>query len=357
MNSHTNHGNRLPISGNEGWRQMQLLLNQQLPVHSQFSKRKKWMAYVATLLLVTSGMFISIPLNKPFLFSFEDGGKDIVTVPATSKTNLQLVKKQARPKTAVKEQALLHVSGEVPETAAVINTSSKKREDNNVTTIHQPANATDTCVYPATDISVTAAVEKQKFKTNSSWNLLAGIGVNAVVGTRQDWQPYPLVVARYNINKRWYITTGLGVYSPVVSGISGISKTVNVNDTANNIQLYKEITNYNTLYYADIPLAAGMAISKKFTVQAGLQASVLLNKKSTTTTEVYDFQTPASVTLDRQSPLAFRKVDYRFVAGIRYTINKAVVGLDYQQALQPVNKGSGAGNNKVIAMSVVFTIK
>jgi len=383
MNNDTYHSNRLPISGSEGWQQMQLLLNKQLPVQKQFI-RKKWLAYTIALLLCIGSMFISLPLNTPLLFSVEGVSKDVAPLSVTSQVNTLQEKNYHQKHTkalpffnpltgdtlqhtspVATEKAWLPGREVLSETAEVITSLSKGKEDKNIFTLQQPANATDTAdIAAATGTSTAAAFEKHR-ASNNPFNLLAGIGLNAVVGPHQNLQPYPVAVARYNLNKRWYVAAGVAAYSPVASAISGVSKTVYVNDTVNNVQLYKETTTYNPLYYADIPVTAGIRISKKLAVQAGVQVSVLLNKRTNKTTASYGFRgtaatiTPQPAMVDRQTetPIPLRNIDYRFVTGLRYTINKTVVGLDYQQALEPAGKGSGNSSNKVIALSVVFKIK
>jgi hypothetical protein len=387
MNRDLYHSNQLPISANEGWQQMQLLLNKQLPVQKQFTGTKKILVYTAILLLCSGSMFISLPLNAPLLFSVIRVGHDAVPAMVNSHINFLQAKNYSKknadtlhffkpltgnilthPNLVVAAEILLPGSDKLSAMNAIINPLSTAKEDENTATFRQPVNTPDTTVTPAaTGTPATAEVEKRKAKSKPFWSLLAGISINAVVGTHQNLQPYPMVVARYHINKQLYVAATVTAYSPVASNVSGVTKTVYANDTANNVQLYKETTTHNTLYYADIPLTAGISISKKVAVQAGVQLSVLLNKKTTTTLAPYDFLIngissaiiPQSAFAGRQTetPLSVRKIDYRFVTGVRYTINKTVFGLDYQQSLQPAGKGSGTTCNKVIALSVVLKIK
>lgn len=172
-----------------------------------------------------------------------------------------------------------------PPTKESIDENSAIDEQANVTSV-----TIKTPVATSANTLTSAGDKIINTRNKRSWGLLAGIGVNAAIGQQQNLQLYPIVVAKHNINSEFFITAFAAGCSPVASNISGLSKTIYLNDTVNNIQLYKETTTYNNFYYVDIPLAAFINISKKFAVQAGILLNLLLNKKSKKITTSYDFQ-------------------------------------------------------------------
>ncbi len=378
MNSGADNNNRLSITSKEGWQQMQLLLNEHIPCSQQFSNKKKRLPYAVATLLSTACIFISLQLNTMLLFSVVSSN---YAAPIVNYTDLQFAKKHSKINTKAilffnrlthyKKQhsnlvfivdTLLPGSNDIAKMEVTVLFKSLKSADENVNAIRQIVTIGDTIKVPnVVDVLTSNAVKKSSAKNKPYWNFLAGIGVNVNIGTHPNLQPYPTVQGRYNINKEIYFAAAVGIYSPVAVAMRGVSKTVYLNDTVNNVLLYKESTFLNSLHYVDIPLSAGVNINKKIALQAGVQVSVLLGKKSKKIITPYDFQmnSVGAVTAFRQqeNPIPVSKIDYRFVTGIRYTINKTVFGVDYQQALQPVSKGSGDGGNKMIALSVIFKMK
>ncbi|MDN3654194.1 hypothetical protein QWZ08_01075 [Ferruginibacter paludis] len=83
---------------------------------------------------------------------------------------------------------------------------------------------------------------------------------------------------------------GLTAGSVVTTSGHGVSKAVYLNDIASNIQFYNKVTRYTRLYYADLPLLAALKLGKRWSVEDGLQASVLLNINSKEAIDKYDFQ-------------------------------------------------------------------
>ena len=378
----------LPIYGNEGWQQMELLLNRHLPVQKKMINKRLLQSYRAAMLFFTPLLFISLPLNTGILLLGMLRNTGVAAAQNTTVTFLPAALNSAKNSKGLATYLNKFGSGKkncVPlffnhevavdtsnsmfsaktitaPTQESIDESSVINKQVNATsvTIKDPAATTTDTLTPATGKSI-------NIRNKRSWSLLAGIGANAAIGQQQKLQPYPIAVAKYNISSKFYIAASAAACSLVASNISGVSKTIYLNDTVNNIQLYKETTTYNTLYYVDIPLTAGINISKKFAVQAGMQLSWLLNKKATKITAPYDFQmnsiaainTDPSITANAQQQYSVpvRNIDYRFITGLRYTINKVVIGADYQYGLQPAGNGSNNSRNKVIALSVVFKIK
>lgn len=222
---------------------------------------------------------------------------------------------------------------------------------------------------PSADSSKPAA--KNKPQRKGSWDLLAGLGVNASIGEKQNLQPYPMATLRYNVNKKLFVALGAAVASPVSVSSKGISKTVLLNDSARNVNFYNNVKHYSRLSYVDIPLTAGVKIGKRFAVQAGVQASVLLDSKTTTAIDKYDFQmnmstdfpgtllTSAPAVSEENYTVKARKIDYRFTGGIQYTVNKASFHLNYQYAPKAALSGEhvSRAKNELISVGVQFKLK
>jgi hypothetical protein len=102
---------------------------------------------------------------------------------------------------------------------------------------------------------------------NMPWGLSAVLAINVVEGKQQNLQPYPTAEVKYNLNFSFFIAAGLSLLSPKPGTVSGITKTVYVNDTVNNISLNNEVVSYDRLRYADIPLTAGVNVTKKLMFQ------------------------------------------------------------------------------------------
>jgi hypothetical protein len=386
MNRHLHDNNPLPIAANEGWQQMQLLLHQHLPAKKQFVSINKKRGYAIAVLLFSVCMFFSFTLNTAVLFSLITYGNDVAAPELTARNILQVAKNNpeknvlvvpgfSKPGSYTKpgydiaynNGIALPVNNEIPFAAAAISFQPAENMDENEQAGKQVTVLTDTAKAPAAiDKNELSAIKTSNTKHKPSWSLLAGAGININTGRQQNLQPYPMVVARYNISTKFYFSAAVTACSPVASAVKGKSSTVYLNDTANNVQLYTQTNITSPLYYADIPVAAGFNISKKFAVQAGTQLSVLLGKKSKKITSPYDYRMNAAATIpppnvmpygQTEPPVNIRKIDYRFTTGIRYTMNKTVIGLDYQYALRTAGKGNTGINNKVIALSVVLKIK
>ncbi len=386
MNRDIHHITDLPITGNEGWQQMQLLLNERMPAKKQWLNKRLLVSYAATTLLITALLFISLQLNTTILFSGMARNTGLAIVQKSTATVLPSAINSFKKSTRVVISAnnfanynknisplFLNKKLDLPLHLNALNSSATIAEqlmentDENSET-DKPLNTTinNAVESPAVAAKNTVALplnKTVKTKRNGYWSLLAGISINVVTGKHQHLQPYPVAVAKYNINSIFYLAASMAAYSPVASNIRGVSQTMYVNDTANNIRLDKETT-ARPLYYADIPITAGINISKKWSVQGGIQLSVLLNKKTNKTITSYDYrnQSPPvypmiATSAEQEYTMPVRNVDYRFITGLRYTINKTVIGIDYQYALQPAGKGIHNSRNKVVALSAVFKIK
>lgn len=168
--------------------------------------------------------------------------------------------------------------------------------------------------------------------------------INMVTGKHQNLQPYPVALAKYNINSTFYISGAIVAYSPVASKLNGVSKTVYLNDSGNNTWVYKKTNVSRPLYDVDIPLTAGINLLKKLTVQTGIQLSVVLNKKPIKIMAACYYKSTAAPvdpltagSAQQQYTVLVLNMDYRFITGIRYAMKKDVIGIDYEYALQPAS--------------------
>lgn len=210
-----------------------------------------------------------------------------------------------------------------------------------------------------------------KNSAHGSWNISAGLAMNAMMGEKQSLRPYPAAEIRYNISDRFYVSAGLAPGSPLAVSSRGIDKRVYLNDTSNNVNFYNNVKHYSRLTYADVPLMAGVKISKKINIQAGVQASVLMHTKTTSAIEQYDFQmvmsnglpanliTAAPPVSEEKYKVSARKIDYRFVAGVQYDIGKASLNLNYQHASRTALKGNQVSSkrNELISLGIQFNIR
>lgn len=378
--------NGLPVSAAEGWMQMQSLLNKNLPVKKEMNTVSRLLSFLPAIFLSGIFLFSSLQLDNHLFHIPFFGSKPLLGA------NTTLVTSALLPVIAKQQKALdnsfttsrlnkvnlpyeIYVS---PDEEEMISTMATERVRNlhyindileNKTRINLPVKA---ITLSGNNINNNLLTGEPKNKLAlKSWGLSAGIAMNIAAGKQQDLQPYPVAEVRYQISQRFFIAGGLSLLSPVAGNVSGISKTVYVNDTVNNISLYNEIEKHDRLRYADVPLTVGMNINKKLTLQAGMQVSVLMNKRKTTSLQPYDFQMN-NISLPDTSPLVgmaanpqqefdvrMRNTDYRFIAGLRYQFNRASAGLFYQHRLQSTGTGSSKSTTpgNLVTLNLSWKIK
>jgi hypothetical protein len=214
---------------------------------------------------------------------------------------------------------------------------------------------------------------KLKNNRNNHWQLYAGLAVNSSLGKAQNFRPYPTATLQYNVTEKLFLALGLSVGSPVATRHLAITNTTLLNDTVNNVRLFHNVKQYYNAIYADLPLVAGFKLNKKISLQAGLQASILLTAKTRTLVEAYDFQmrlatqtingtwqgnnlTPAGATNNK---VEARKIDYRFSTGMRYKLNRATFGLSYTYSLKPMLLGdvTSQSRNSLVSLNMQHTFK
>jgi hypothetical protein len=378
------------ISANDGWHQMQTLLNEHLPIKRQIFNSNQQLPYVYTLTFLVIFLFSTLQLNN-LIVRISAGGnvsRSILNAGRSPNTiglnknkpfltltnfpgNFTLIKKN----TALlnfNEDPVWRINRNNSNIIIHNTTESNKESMMNDFIKRKPGNPVNT---PVATIPGDAILPSKDPGNNeiekSSWSLFGGIGLNASVSNSQNLQPYPFAEARYNITPHIYVAAGLSAWSPVSTGTSGISKTIYLNDTINNISLYNENTIYNHLHYTDIPLSVGINVTKNISIQSGIQMSVLLNKRTKKVSSPYDFQmnrisapviaplTPMAANMQTDYDVRLHKIDYRFFAGIRYTLKKKAVGIMYQHGLQSIGSGihTKKNSNHVFTLNVLFQIK
>lgn len=411
------HNEKLPVNADDGWKQMQELLDKHLPVQKPVTYRSKLMPYagvallilmlVVTFTLLNESVFEPIAGIKISTNAIEDKGAPNKPMVSHSETENGLNQTAfSSEKTSAASPAPVAVSYPLEKTN--LNPGAGSRKDIQAAAnaaLHTPANKTgkadqntteerrtpsleekiveekaqtgEVADEPATtaDSSQEQSVAEQpaiakKSTKKSNWNLYGGLSVNFTLsGSAKNFQPYPVAEATYAITPRLYLSTGVAVYAPVETNSTIKGRPVYINDTVSNIRMYNEKLSYQQFHYLDIPLAIGMNITKHLSVQSGLQLSVLLNKKKEKSIEQYDFQmnsvrVPVYTSLAPMLPpepveeVKISKTDVRFHAGLKYHFKKFSAGATYQQGLQPVISNTTKGNkNSVFALSLLFKIK
>jgi len=408
-----------PVSAEEGWMQMEQLLDKHMP-----ARRRRIIAYwpygVAASLLVAATVavfyFKTNNNHQPAVATKEQktgSSQQQDNNPALQKEDNQ-VTAQPENNIAYRKQnnsldnhyTLRSLSSNPSKNIADYSTGAERTVTENNQAVIAPNNATN--ALPSTvenaitgitgDNSITASTEnnnknkqqvlpadnlptpsliKPAKQSKGSWNFSAGMGVNmATAGNTQSLQPYPVAEAKYNINNRLFVSAGVAPYAPTTASASGVDKSTIVNDLAQNVSHYDERTTYSRVNYLDVPLMAGVHITKNFSLQGGVQVSWMLNSKSQKTYETYDLMMNrvettttmqanigptfnAGTIVEKESEISVRKTDYRYVAGLQYSLKKATIGLQYQQGLQPVLYGANSSGkkNNLVSLKVNFRIK
>jgi hypothetical protein len=395
MNGNLHDSAGLPISANEGWQQMHTLLNAHLPVEKPRIKRKFMLQYFsAAAIFMVIFFFKALQLDNGLNNKFDLNGVQASSavntgIDTSATTNIvatdlsyNIDGNRSRGASIIKDNLLIGGQDFEPvnrsstfdpimvpvEAAQNINASAP--EFTGVSQLVQPLIADRKTI---SNDSATVAVEERKKdrKPTRYFELLAGIGVNTAINKVQNLQPAPIGEIRYHVSKRVFVAAGVTAYSPVTTSTSGLSKTVYLNDTLNNINLYNETTTYKKLRYVDVPISVGINVTKRFSIQMGAQVSVLVNKKQSKELKTYDFQMntlamPANLPVFTMRPIpeqnyevGIRNVDCRFIAGVRYNLKNASIGMMFQQGLQTVGKGNLTDNNKnqVVSLNLLCKLR
>lgn len=401
MNRQLHNCDEVFISPQQGWEQMHLLLDEKLPVKNE-NPAKKFHLRIAGASLLIVFLMSTLPLNNTAIINSINKNKSFVAAnkPQAGKQSIQTGKQfiqkngifTAAKNTAGVNKAGLDIINKLPANTVVSSSNcndltfrkatlseiigevpgmpSEKLPKQNII---EKMGVTDLLQNAANNDSARLLKSIDKSHQKRSWSLSAGLAMNAAIGQQQHFKPYPAAVLCYNVSKNFFLSLGLSAGSYVSDESWGVKKMTYLNDMVNNIQFYNTVKKYNDFSYADIPLLAGLHISKKISLQAGIQASVLLKTKTTTIIEQYDFQMrfagsgtnvlPAGSVANPVSETEYKveagKVDYRFTSGIKYEINKLAFNLMYQHSLQPVLTGDFTSRNKhqLVTLNIQFKIR
>ncbi len=394
MKGHIHDSDEVFISPQQGWEQMQLLLDKTLPVNNRKSARAFYIHLLVAASLATIFLFSTLVLNKTTIIkSFNNGVTNAgINRIETGKRNIY---QHALPSYSTKAQKERISSPHIINLKLASSSGlSSAPEDFAATQITPPVIIKKIAYQPVEKLpkelfnakSLTIPLLKDYTDTDSTkvsikvsnshkkrtWNLSAGLSMNGMIGQQQNFWPYPVVVLRYNVSNKYFLSLGLAAGSHVSTQNRAVKKTVYVNDLVNNVQFYNAVNHYHDVAYADIPLLAGINISKNISLQAGLQASVLLKAKSKIDIEPYDFQmrlasgASSGFLIGTSAPVSEtnykveeRNLDYRFTSGIQYNINKLTINLMYQYSFNPVLIGdlTSGNKNQLVTFNVQFKIK
>ncbi|MES2892230.1 MAG: outer membrane beta-barrel protein [Bacteroidota bacterium] len=376
--NNTRHHSDVPFNAEFGWNQMSLLLDQRLPVKSSPAQRIS-SRLVRSLSLVSALLILSFQLNVPGIprrfYSAENqvAFTNPTQVGNFSKPILAVVKQL--PKTTVYPDILSHPAkqldlfkGESLVTGEDILAAKIPLDG----LMLQPCSALK--YTRQIELSPQAAINQQNATTvnkKRQWQLSVGLAQNINMHGGQKIAPSPFADVTYQLSPRVFLSTGVQPYSRVINTANGVSKSGVVNDPQNVISNYSEQTSFKNLAYTDVPVFAGLDLSKQLAVQAGVQASFLVSKTRTTETVFYDNQrnplpvvgNPPATTAAAPSPevheVNLRKVDMRFVAGIRYSLGKTAISLDYQQGFQSLLNGPqvSRAKNRLLSVKLLVTLK
>jgi hypothetical protein len=387
MNEALHNNNEPVISASQGWQEMQALLNTYLPVKRPVNYRRLILHYTIAALIFLVLLLTGLQLDQNTLPTVNHltNAAAIKTIinpgsPSIAEQNTATRHSYHKPN-ALNSYAANHETraGFIRDTVSAADLPYLQKLPAGIAFIRfaTPALAGATIELPARNAGPLdlkePKVANKKLKSGrlDSWSLFGGAGVNVSLHNSQRLQPYPVAEVRYTISPQIYLAAGLSAWSMVSTKPAGVSKTVFINDTVNNIRLYNETTTYKDLKYVDIPLSVGVKIAKNLSLQAGVQVSLMQSSKTERVLSPYDFQmntvnTPVNSPVATFGPgmqqvydVKMNRVDYRLTGGIRYQLNRAVFGADYQHALQSAGGGAHTSKerNHLVSVRVLFQLK
>ncbi|MDB5279557.1 MAG: hypothetical protein JWR61_4512 [Ferruginibacter sp.] len=392
MSKRLHNSDELFDSPQYGWEELKVLLDKNLPVRrkSNFSMVRAGVAASLTALLLLSSLLTHdnylqlVPQNNYLVKTIEN------KEPGTSKAEQQVmspvrkfsVKKPFIHDAANNNSAEMKVNentinpqmlpeGEVPDLVGIDHADLEKED---YLSLENPFSKSRHLIRPlpigSGNMQLSGkAVNEMQHKNKLLFS--AGVDVNVIPGQRQNLQPFPAAEMLYKASPNFYVSMGLTAGAVVATSGHGVSKTIYVNDTANNIQFYNKVTSYTRLYYADIPVMAGVKLGKRLSAEGGVQASILLGTKSKESIDKYDFQMrqanvpqntfmgAAAAAPENNYKVSPLKMDYRLVGGLRYSMNKVALDLTYQYALRPAFEGKQvtAARNQLLTFKIFYHLK
>jgi len=370
--------NDLSFSADDGWAAMQRLLNSRMPVSKRNRVFSSALSFMPVIMLSVFFLMAGLQLNK---YQF--------ALPVSNSTLLPMAQKnallQAEDKSSI---AVKKIFSNKRQMNAAIETGEVDiylpPHDVAVTPAGRVLTGSILKVAPLNELSAGIIVINQpdpvknssmihghgeKKKPAGSWEFSAGIGINLAPGKQPRLQPYPVAALKYNFGTKFFVATGLALFSPGAAEVSGVSKTIHVNDTTNNIRMYKEVSDQYQFRYADVPLYAGINLHKNISLQAGVQASYLLSRSAKKLLYPYDFSMNSvdnpslplvgtAAGAQEEFDVRVRKLDYRFVTAVQYHYKKVSAGIIYQHGLRSPAAGNGIGNkNHLFTLNLLYKIK
>lgn len=366
----------LSFSADDGWAEMQILLNGRMP---QSKKNIMFRSAIGLLPVVMLSILFTIAClqlnryNFPFytayssLLPMAEEDSSIQEPGAGNIAGTKIIDNSSSAENKIRDvivslntHDLTVASAGRVETGDILRSVPINELGNGAAEIHIPEPAIG---FPST---APAGEKKQRVKR---WEFSAGTGVNVAAGKQQNLQPYPVAAVKFNLSPKFFVAGGVSLFSPAPATVSGVSRMIHVNDTMNNIRLYKQVTEHYQLRYADMPLYVGINLSNSISLQAGMQASLLLSKSERKSLYQYDFRMNSSDSPaipfagtaagpQEEFDVLVRKIDYRFVTAVKYQYKKITAGLIYQHGLRPPAAGNSTGNkNQVFTLSMLYNIK
>jgi len=367
------------IDSQHGWEQMQLLLDENLPVINKYPKSGFFLKTLPSAFLVILFLMSGLLLNDQenfksynILLADNKGLSD-----RTDYSSISFVDKDIKFRSEDNRYAPVKTNSSAAEFKvmhAQLERQYKETERFDISTLVDSPQT-----HKIENISLSSQ-QNELVKNPSniskpvrSWHLYAGLAINATNTKEQIFRPYPLAVLRYDLSKKFFLSSSLSVGSSITSQSQGLDKKIYLNDTVNNILYYDKVNHYHKIVYTDLSVNAGIDIGKNISLEAGIQASVLIKSKSKSIIEPYDFQMrmtgsatdnilpvvtamPVSTT---DYKVGIRNFDYRFTTGINYSKNKFRFGLTYQHSFTPMIKGdiTSGSKNQLVSFNVLYKIK
>ncbi len=378
-------------SPEKGWDKMMLLLEKELPVHTEGRCRNPNISLLIAASIISILLLNTLVLNRSDIFiSLEETplktAKDISNIVYH---NMQKDQLNTLQKSASTSNNRSHSPKRLfpPETSVILSEDAAPALKYAAQTFKHLARNSKSIDKSFRDIAALPPIAqllpmdsqyfdssfKLKNNRNNHWQLYAGLAVNSSLGKAQNFRPYPTATLQYNVTEKLFLALGLSVGSPAATRHLGVTNTSLVNDTVNNTRLFQNIKQYQNAFYTDLSLVAGFKLNKKISLQAGLQASILLTTKTKAFTEVYDFEmrlvtqtnnatwqgSTIAPSTAADNNVGLRKIDFRFTSGIRYNLKQASVALNYQHSLQPVLLGEAASKNinNLVSLNMQYKIK
>ncbi|CAN5438420.1 hypothetical protein BH11BAC3_BH11BAC3_21570 [soil metagenome] len=384
--------NDLPIPAEAGWQHMRMMLDEHMPVKKQLSFRRQFIFYFAAAIFVVVLLSISLQLDQSLIHL--DAATIVRSEQPVKSSNVAETFSFNQPADYSNNscKALAYTTSKKSNTS--ILTANKNYPTFNAINRADEILTADakncqrlTVAYPdkillagkrsIAVINFPETISKLPSMTSSSikkakrlWSLSVGLGSNIHFNASQNYQPYPTAEVLYHLTPKLFIAAGLDVYVPATNNAKGINKTVYINDLVNNIRLYNQVTTYSHLHYANVPVTAGIKLAKNVSFQTGVQASILVNKKTNQALEPYDYQdrlsmgaiappVTAAAMPQQDYVVSHQSIDYKLLAGLHYNTGNLTLALSYQHGMKPLLTGDKVNSTpaRSVALKVLVKIK